>query len=117
MFIPFNMDFPEFGYNDDPERARRNRALRCADDQGFDWARRNESFYFGLGRVFPGIIPPAVPEFDPELSEESVTRDVAGAKSTARGNGLDADNLPEMIYGTTAGVSQRHVLRAVPRLG
>ncbi|MDH3621002.1 MAG: ABC transporter substrate-binding protein [Gammaproteobacteria bacterium] len=107
VFINFNMDFPEFGYNDDPERERRNKALRCAIIKGFDWARRNESFYFGLGRVFPGIITPAVPEFDPELSEESVTLDIDGAKKLLADNGWNEDTIPEMVYGTTAGVSQR----------
>ncbi len=67
VFSTFNMDFPEFGYNPDPERERRNHALRCAMISGFDWAARNESWYANLGRVFPGIIPPVVPEFDPAL--------------------------------------------------
>jgi ABC-type transport system substrate-binding protein len=97
----------EFGYNDDPERERRNKALRCAIIKGFDWARRNESFYFGLGRVFPGIITPAVPEFDPELSEESVRLDIDGAKELLADNGWNEDTIPEMVYGTTAGVIQR----------
>ena len=107
VFTNFNMDFPEFGYNDDPERERRNKALRCAVTKGFDWARRNESFYFGLARVFPGIITPTVPEFDPELSEESVTLDIAGAKKLLADNGWNADNIPEIVFGTTAGVIQR----------
>lgn len=107
VFVGFNMDFPEFGYNDDPERERRNKALRCAVIKGFDWARRNESFYFGLGRVFPGIITPATPEFDPELSEESVTLDIAGAKKMLADNEWNEDNLPEIVYGAMAGVVQR----------
>lgn len=107
VFITFNMDFPEFGYNADPEQERRNKALRCAIIKGFDWARRNESFYFGIGRVFPGIIPPAVPEFDPTLSEESVTLDIDGAKNLLAKNGWNEDNLPEIVYGATAGVVQR----------
>jgi len=107
VFITFNMDFPEFGYNDDPDRERRNKALRCAVIKGFDWARRNESFYFGIGRVFPGIIPPAVPEFDPALSEESVTLDIDGAKKLLAENSWNEDNLPDILYGATAGVIQR----------
>ncbi|NNC63953.1 MAG: hypothetical protein HKN84_04130 [Gammaproteobacteria bacterium] len=107
VFTNFNMDFPEFGYNDDPERERRNKALRCAVTKGFDWARRNESFYFGLARVFPGIITPTVPEFDPELSEGSVTLDIAGAKKLLADNGWNEDNIPEIVFGTTAGVIQR----------
>lgn len=107
VFISINMDFPDFGYNDDPEQERRNKALRCAIIKGFDWERRNESFYFGLGQVFPGIITPAVPEFDPEIPMDSVTLDIDGARRLLAENGYNEDNLPEIVYGTTAGVSQR----------
>ncbi|MBT8092431.1 MAG: hypothetical protein KJN77_05285 [Gammaproteobacteria bacterium] len=107
VFVTFNMDFPEFGYNDDPERERRNKALRCAIIKGFDWERRNESFYFSLGRVFPGIIPPVTPEFDPDLSRESVTLDIEGAKKLFADNDWNEDNLPEIVYGAMAGVIQR----------
>jgi oligopeptide transport system substrate-binding protein len=37
IFSTFNMSFPEFGYNPDPERERRNKALRCAILKAFDW--------------------------------------------------------------------------------
>ncbi len=107
VFVTFNMDFPTFGYNDDPEQERRNKALRCAIIKGFDWERRNESFYFGLGRVFPGIITPAVPEFDPDLSEESITLDIDGAKRLLANNGWTDDNMPDIVYGSTAGVISR----------
>ncbi len=107
VFHSFNLDIPAFGYNDDPERERRNKALRCAVIKGFDWEERNERFYFGLGNVFPGVIPPVVPEFDPELSRDSVTRDVAGARKLLADNGWTAENLPEMVYGTTSSVIQR----------
>jgi len=107
VFGTLNMDFPTLGYNDDPERERRNKALRCAMIKGFDWSRRNESFYFGLGRVFPGVITPTVPEFDPELSEESVTLDIDGAKQLLADNGWNEDNLPELVYGAQAGVNDR----------
>jgi oligopeptide transport system substrate-binding protein len=107
IFQTFNLALPEFGYNPDPERERRNKALRCAIIKGFDWPARNESFYAGLGMVFPGIIVPATPEFDPELSTESITRDVAGARRLLAENGWNADNLPVLTYGTTAGVINR----------
>ncbi len=107
VFGSFNMDFPEFGYNEDPERERRNKALRCAIIKGFDWPRRNESFYFGLGRVFPGVIPPTVPEFDPQMSQESVTLDIEGAKKLLSDHGWNEDTLPEIVYGATSGVNQR----------
>ncbi len=107
IFTAFNMDFPEFGYNPDPERERRNKALRCAIIKGYDWQGRNVSWYNDLGQVFPGIIVPASPEFDPELSPASVTRDVAGARQLLRDNGWTPDNLPTLIYGTTAGTTER----------
>ncbi len=107
VFQSFNMDFPEFGYNDDPEREQRNRLLRCAVIKGFDWVKRNESFYSGLGEVFPGIIPPAVPEYDPDLPRWSVERDIEEAKRLLVEGGWNADNLPELVYGTTSSVTAR----------
>jgi len=107
VFEVFNFDFPDFGYNKDPVRERRNKALRCAVIKTFDWQARNESWYFGLANIFPGIIVPVVPEFDPELSRDSVTRDVEGARRLLRENGWTPDNLPVLVYGQTAGVKQR----------
>jgi oligopeptide transport system substrate-binding protein len=107
VFAAFNLDFPEIGYNDDPERERRNKLLRCAMIRGFNWDKRNESFYYGLGYVFPGIIPPATPEFDPDMSRESVTLDIDGAKRLLAEGGWNADNLPEIVYGTTGSVVSR----------
>ena len=107
VFTAFNMDFPEFGYNADPERAIRNKALRCAIIKAVSWEQRNESFYVGLGQKFPGIIVPVVPEFDPDLSYDSVTRDLDGARRLLAEQGWTADNLPELVYGTTSSVSSR----------
>jgi ABC-type transport system substrate-binding protein len=107
VFQAFNLDFPEFGYNEDPERERRNKALRCAIIKAFDWEGRNESFYFGLANVYPGIIVPVVPEFDASLPADSITRDVDGARQLLADNGWNADNLPELVYGATASVTSR----------
>jgi oligopeptide transport system substrate-binding protein len=107
VFQVFNLALPEFGYNPDPERERRNKALRCAVIKAIDWPARNESFYAGIGTIFPGIIVPVVPEYDPDLSTESVTRDVPGARRLLAENGWTADNLPVFVYGTTAGVTSR----------
>ena len=107
VFQTFNLDFPEFGYNEDPQRERRNTALRCAMIKAFDWDRRNESFYYGLGRVFPGIIVPAVPEFDTSMPTDSIERDVAAAKRLLAENGWTPENLPELIYGTNSSVDSR----------
>jgi ABC-type transport system substrate-binding protein len=107
IFQTFNLALPEFGYHPDPERERRNKALRCAMIKSFDWPARNESFYAGIGLVFTGIIVPATPEFDPDLSDESITRDVEGARRMLAENGWNADNLPVLTYGATAGVISR----------
>jgi len=107
VYSTFNMDFPQFGYNDDPARERRNHALRCAMIRGFDWAARNESWYADLGAIFPGIIPPLLPEFDPDLSRASVTYDPEYARQLLADNGWHAENLPELIYGTTPGPTSR----------
>jgi len=107
VFSNFNLDFPEIGYNDDPERENRNRALRCAMVRGFDWEARNDSFYMGLGQVFPGVIPPVVPEFDPDMSLDSVTRDIEGAKRLLAENGWNSETLPLITYSSVAGVKSR----------
>ncbi len=107
IFQTWNLLDPEFGYNEDPERERRNKALRCAVIKSFDWPARNDSFYGGIGTIFPGIIVPVVPEFDPDLSMESVTRDVAGARKLLEDNGWTAGNLPVLTFGTTANVLNR----------
>lgn len=109
IFETFNLDFPDFGYHPDPERERRNKALRCAIIKAYNWEARNESWYFGLATVFPGIIVPVVPEFDPELSRDSVTRDVALARRLLAESGWTPENLPVLTYGQTAGVRQRMV--------
>jgi oligopeptide transport system substrate-binding protein len=107
VFSTFNMDFPEIGYNEDPERERRNRALRCAMTRGFNWQSRNESWYSGLGVPFPGIIPPVTPEYDPDLSKDSIRYDPEGARALLLENGWNADNLPVLEYGTTPGPTSR----------
>ena len=50
---------------------------------------------------------PVSPEYDPDLSRDSVTLDVAGARRLLRDNGWTPDNLPTLVYGTTAGVTER----------
>jgi ABC-type transport system substrate-binding protein len=109
IFSAFNMDFPEFGYHPDPEQERRNKALRCAIIKAVDWPARNRSFYGGIAVVFPGIIVPVVPEYDDELSDDSVTRDVEGARRLLSEHGWTAENLPVFTYGTSAGVVSRLV--------
>ncbi|MFK8015749.1 MAG: ABC transporter substrate-binding protein [Gammaproteobacteria bacterium] len=106
VYHSFNMADPEFGYNPDPQREARNKALRCAMIKGYDWGERNDRFYAGVAKVFPGAIPPVIPEFDPALSLDSVSIDVAAAKKLLADNGWTADTLPEMIYGVSSSVRQ-----------
>ncbi|NNF16379.1 MAG: hypothetical protein HKN70_06505 [Gammaproteobacteria bacterium] len=106
VFQTFNMDDPDFGYNDDPERNERNHALRCAIRKGFNWNERNERYYSGVGKIFPGIITPAMPEYDTELSRDSVIHDISGAKALLADAGWTPENLPELVYGIPASVLQ-----------
>ncbi|NND60968.1 MAG: hypothetical protein HKN49_11945 [Gammaproteobacteria bacterium] len=109
IFMNFNMDFEEFGYNDDPEREERNKALRCAMIKTFDWQARNERFYNGIGRLFPGVIPPVVPEYDPDAPRDSLERDIEGAKALLAQHGWTPDNLPKLVYGIAGSVKQRQM--------
>jgi oligopeptide transport system substrate-binding protein len=105
----FNMSDPRIGSHPDPEKDARHRALRCAIVKGFDWEKRNEVFYYGLGKVFPGIIPPATPEFNSGQDYEYVTRDVHDAENLLMINGWQENNLPVLEYGLVAGVTERQM--------
>jgi len=105
----FNMDDPRIGYHPDPDQDARNRALRCAIIKAFDWRKRNEIFYYGIGQVFPGIIPPAAPEFDPDQDLAPVTRDLEGALELLHGNDWHPDNLPVLEYGFPSSVTERQM--------
>lgn len=106
VFHQFNLDDPILGYHDDPAREAANKALRCAIIQGFDWEARNNGFYGGVAVVFPGTIPPVVPEFDETLSRDSVTRDVNAAKALLAQAGWTPETLPELTYGVPSSVRQ-----------
>ncbi len=105
----FNLDDPRIGYHPDPEQNARNHALRCAIIKAFDWQKRNEVFYYGIGQVFPGIIPPAAPEFDPAQDRISVERDLDAARELLERNGWDDDNLPVLEYGLQSSVTERQI--------
>lgn len=109
VYYGFNMDDERFGHHPDPGRAARNRALRCAMREAFDWAARNDTFYFGLGNVFPGVIPPVVPEFDPGTPRDSVTRDLDRARRLLAEHGWNADDLPTFTYGMVSSVTERQM--------
>jgi len=107
VFEVFNFSYPEIGYNADPARDAQNKALRCAIMKAWDWQARNDSWYFGLAEVFPGVIVPVSPEYDPDTPRDTITRDVEGAKRLLREAGWTAESLPVLTYGQSAGVKQR----------
>lgn len=105
----FNMDDPAIGYHPDPDQAARNKALRCAIIKAFDWEKRNEVFYYGIGRAFNGIIPPTAPEFDTAHNRDTPERDVAAARKLLREAGWNARNLPVLEYGFPSSVTERQM--------
>lgn len=109
VFTHFNMSDPRIGHHPDPEQDARNHALRCAIVNAFDWPKRNEVFYYGIGKVFPGIIPPETPEFDPAQDDAYVTRNVNEARSILSMNGWHPGNLPVLEYGFPASVTERQM--------
>ncbi|MBT8039612.1 MAG: hypothetical protein HKO85_12095 [Xanthomonadales bacterium] len=105
----FNMDDPAIGYHPDPDQASRNKALRCAIVNAFDWDQRNEVFYYGIGRAFSGIIPPTAPEFDAAQSRLAPQRDIAGARKLLREAGWNPRNTPVLEYGFPSSVTERQM--------
>jgi ABC-type transport system substrate-binding protein len=97
------------GYHPDPEQDRRNRALRCAMVKAFDWKKNNEIFFYNIGRVFPGIITPSVPEYDSQGDTGYIQHDLEGAKELLQTNGWNKDTLPTLEYGFPNGVTERQV--------
>ncbi|MDX1460249.1 MAG: ABC transporter substrate-binding protein [Xanthomonadales bacterium] len=109
VYTNFNLDDPRIGYHEDPERAQRNHALRCAIRKGFDWKARNRTFYSDLGEVFPGVIPPVTPEFNPDLSRDSVRYEPEAARQLLADHGWTAENLPVLEYGFPSSVTERQM--------
>ena len=109
VYAGFNMADERFGHHPDPERDAANRALRCAIRDAFDWTARNDTFYYGIGRIFPGVIPPVVPEFDPELDRDSVRGTIERGRQNLAEAGWTPETLPELNYGLVSGVQQRQM--------
>lgn len=103
----FNMADARVGYREDTLENEKNRALRCAIRKAFDWQTRNDVFYYGIGRTFPGVIPPAALEFDPEMSMQSLDYDPQGARDLLAGHGWTAEALPVLEYGYMNSVTNR----------
>jgi len=109
IYTNFNMADENIGFHPDPEQNLRNRALRCAMVKAFDWKKRNEIFFYDIGQVFPGIIPPATPEFDADIDTAYIQQDLQGAKQLLRENGWDEESLPILEYGFPNSVTERQV--------
>ena len=109
VYAGFNMADPRYGHHPEPARNAANRALRCAVRDAFDWNARNDTFYYGIGQIFPGVIPPVVPEFDPDRVRDSVEGRVEQGRQRLAEAGWNADNLPELRYGLVSGVQQRQM--------
>ncbi len=109
VYHGFNMANPAIGHNADPARDRKNRALRCAMRDAFDWSARNKAFYHGLGRVFPGAIPPVLAAYDPSLEDESTSHRPQQARQRLQSAGWTPDSLPPMVYGLEASIQQRQM--------
>ena len=105
----FNMKDPLIGYNEDKEREKRNHALRCAIRYAWDWAERNRTFYNDMGFVFPGIIPPMVPEYDPHASREALEHNPDKGRRLLEENGWTPENLPTLTLGGVASVDSRQM--------
>ena len=108
VHLDFNMDDQRVGYHPDPDQEARNKALRCAIIKAFDWSKRNDVFYYGIGQVFPGILPPLTPEFD-RTRDRLPARDLDGARDLLRSYGWNASNLPVLEYGFPSHVTERQM--------
>ncbi len=107
VYHGFDMSHPIFGNNGDPDHDTKSRALRCAIRKSHDWKQKNRAFYFGLGTVFPGIIPPSVPEYNPNIGHNSIETDVQGAKDLLNQHQWTGSTLPVFEYHTTGSVLQK----------
>jgi ABC-type transport system substrate-binding protein len=113
IYTNFNMADERIGYHPDPEQNDRNRALRCAMVKAFDWKKNNETFFYNIGRVFPGIITPSVPEYDAQGDTSYIQHDLEGAKELLKTNGWNKDTLPTLEYGFPNGVTERQVFEQI----
>jgi len=105
VYFGFNMDDPSVGYSDDPQRNKANHDLRCAVRKAFDWNDFNRAFYNDIAAVYPGVIPPVVQTYDPNMSDASITYDPDGARKLLADNGWTAETLPRLEFGNVASVT------------
>jgi oligopeptide transport system substrate-binding protein len=107
VYTNFNMADERIGYHPDAKQNQRNHALRCAMVKAFDWPKNNETFFYNIGRVFPGVITPMVPEYEPEGDSRYIERDLEGARALLQANNWNEETLPTLEYGFPNSVSER----------
>lgn len=108
VYTYMNMD-GVLGDDGTPEQNAKNKALRCAMRDAFSWAERNRRFYSGIGTIFPGVITPVVPEYDPDADRDSVIQNLERGKQRLKDAGWTAETLPKITYGHTAAVVYRQM--------
>ena len=104
--LDLNLDGP-LGVPDEHHSVSDMRALRCAMVTSMDWESRNEIFYHGAARVFPGVIPPGLSEYDADQDRWAVTLDREGARELLAKHNWNAANLPLVRFGMQAGVLRK----------
>ena len=107
IYTNFNMADERIGYHPDAMQNERNHALRCAMVKAFDWKKNNETFFYNIGRVFPGVLTPAVPEHDAAGDTSYIQRDLEGARQLLAENDWNEATLPVLEYGFPNGVTER----------
>ena len=109
--LDLNLEGP-LGVPSDQHTASDLHALRCAMVISMDWETRNQIFYNGAARIFPGVIPPGLAEFESNQDRWSVTLNRARARELLAKHNWDSSNLPLVRFGIQAGVLQQHLVRS-----
>ena len=109
VYTGFNMEDPRFGYAEDAEQNARNKALRCAIRDIYNWPQQNKAFYNNVGQIFPGVVPPMVDESETPLSNDSISYDPDRARQRLQDAGITADMLPAFEYHINNGTKSRQI--------
>jgi oligopeptide transport system substrate-binding protein len=82
IFSAFNIKLSRVRLQPGPGARTAQQSAALRDSQGLRLGRAQRELLRRHRRDFPGIIVPAVPEFDPDMSRDSVTRDVPRPQSS-----------------------------------
>jgi len=102
IYFEFNMANEAFGYHKDPVQNRKNRVLRCAIRDAYNWEQMINRRYHGIGKAFKGIIPPEIDGFSGYYEPSSYSVSVEKAKKSLVEAGWTKNNLPHLEYTSTA---------------